>query len=343
MIDGWVPEARAADLQRALTAMPGVVAEIVETAEAGHPETHETEAPPVLLKHRGPVRRFEFLTKLYSTPSHDEIDPTAFLFLLFPLFFGLMIGDAGYGIVMIVLGFVLSSKLKDSPNFADLMRVILYGGVFAYIFGMVLYGEIFGIPFHAPLEHPTELSWSALLGYNIPYTPPIQKLEAFGVIDLLLISVVASFIHLSIAMTFPYFAVACIVIGIVILLPTEGGLAPVETISLLANMMSYTRLAGVAVAKGAVALAFNTMLLPLIINEGLFETTGAIQWNSNIVMIVLGFILLFLAHAMVLILGAISASIQAIRLNYVEFFLKFYKGGGTLFSPFGERKREMEA
>ncbi|HYS71045.1 MAG TPA: V-type ATPase 116kDa subunit family protein, partial [Thermoplasmata archaeon] len=298
---------------------------------------------------------------------------------------------------------------------ADLMRVILYGGVFAYIFGMVLYGEIFGIPFHAPLEHPTELSWSALLGYNIPYTPPIQKLEAFGVIDLLLISVVASFIHLSIGygvgfvnevhhnkkhaisrigwlfvlvglfaffavlgrskdlanpvprvvnilffdrpplvwipasglavgtMTFPYFAVACIVIGIVILLPTEGGLAPVETISLLANMMSYTRLAGVAVAKGAVALAFNTMLLPLIINEGLFETTGAIQWNSNIVMIVLGFILLFLAHAMVLILGAISASIQAIRLNYVEFFLKFYKGGGTLFSPFGERKREMEA
>ena len=411
VVDGWMPSSRVDDAMRALAGLPGVLVESMPDDESHE----EADAPPVLLKHKGAVKRFEFLTKLYSTPSHDEVDPTAFLFLLFPLFFGLMIGDAGYGIVMIILGFVLSSKLKDSPDFADLMRVILYGGVFAYIFGMVLYGEIFGIPFHPPVENPHELSWSALLGYYIPYEPPIHKLEAFGVIDLLLLSVVASVIHLSIgyvvgfvneihhnkkhaasrvgwlfvlvglfaffavlgrshdlaapvprvvnflffdrpplawipaaglslgSMSVPYFSIALIVIGIAILLPTEGGLAPVETISLLANMMSYTRLAGVAVAKGAVALAFNTMLLPLIINEDLFVTTGAVQFNANVAFIILGFVLIFLAHAMVLILGAISASIQAIRLNYVEFFLKFYKGGGTLFSPFGARKRKMEA
>jgi len=64
---------------------------------------------------------------------------------------------------------------------------------------------------------------------------------------------------------------------------------------------------------------------------------------DTIVFIILGFVLLFLAHAMVLILGAMSAGIQAIRLNYVEFFLKFYKGGGTLFSPFGARTKKTEA
>ncbi len=116
-----------------------------------------------------------------------------------------------------------------------------------------------------------------------------------------------------------------------------------ETISLLANMVSYTRLAGVAVAKGAVALAFNTMFLPLIINEELLVADGIVALNANIGLIVFGFILIFLAHAMVLILGAVSAGIQAIRLNYVEFFLKFFKGGGTLFSPFGARKKRTEA
>ena len=418
--DGWVPTPRVDALRAAVAGIPGVVAEVVAAEAHGH---EEAEAPPVLLRHRGPVRRFEFLTKLYSAPAHDEVDPTGFLFVLFPVFFGLMIGDAGYGIVMIILGFALSTKLKNSPDFADLMRVILYGGIFAYVFGMVLYGEIFGIPFHPPPSAPDEISWSAILGYNIPFEPPIHKLETIGVIDLLLISVVASVIHLGAGyvvgfvndvrhnkrhaiakvgwllilvgflsffavlartpewcattpnagcdiashrvanvlffdrpplawipatglvvggMTIPFFMLGSIAGGAVLLVVGEP-MAVLEIISLLSNMMSYTRLAGVAVAKGAVALAFNTMFLPLIINEEAFHATRVVEWNPSIVFIILGFVLLFLAHAMVLILGAMSAGIQAIRLNYVEFFLKFYNGGGTLFSPFGARTKKTEA
>jgi len=418
--DGWVPTVQVDALTTALAALPGLH---VEALERTH-EHAEGENPPVLLRNRGPSRRFEFLTKLYSTPQHDEVDPTAFLFLLFPVFFGLMIGDAGYGIIMVVLGAVLSTKLRDSPDFADLMRVILYGGIFAFLFGLLVFGELFGIPYHASAENPDELYWSAILGFEIPYTPLIHKLEAVGVIDLLLISIVASFIHLSAGyvvgfvnevrhdkkhaasrigwlfvlvglfgffavlgrtpawcagdpfnagcqtaagrvvnqvffdrpplvwipadglalggMVMPYFSLVSVLIGIAILLPTEGGIAPVETISLLANMMSYTRLAGVAVAKGAVALAFNTMFLPLIINEEMWHADHVLAWNPSILFIILGFVFMFLAHAMVLALGAISAGIQAIRLNYVEFMLKFFKGGGTLFSPFGAGKRKAE-
>ena len=410
VVDGWVPTARVATMTKPLAALSGLHVETL-------PESHsheESEPPPVLLKNPKPVRRFEFLTNLYSTPQHDEVDPTAFLFLLFPVFFGLMIGDAGYGLVMIVLGLALSVKLRGSPDFADLMRVILYGGIFAFAFGLLVFGEIFGIPFHAPAENPQELSWSAVLGYAIPYSPLIHKLETVGVIDLLLLSVVASSIHLGLGyvvgfvnevrhnkrhalgrigwlfilvgflsffavlartpagvplssrvvnqifldrpplvwipavglhiggMTIPFFMLGTIFAGIGILLAAEP-MAVLETISLLANMVSYTRLAGVAVAKGAAALAFNTMLLPLIINERLFHDQGIVQINPNVLFLVVGFVLLFLAHAMVLILGAISAGIQAIRLNYVEFFLKFYKGGGQLFSPFGTRKPKTEA
>lgn len=420
VVDGWVPTARVEALQAALAALPGLHVEALEEAD-GHVE--EEEMPPVLLRNRGPARRFEFLTKLYSTPQHDELDPTSFLFILFPIFFGLMIGDAGYGLVMIILGFALSAKMKDSPDFADLMRVILYGGVFAYVFGMVMYGEIFGIPFHAPPSAPDEISWSAILGYDIPFDPPVHKLETVGVIDLLLLSVVASAIHLGLGyvvgfvnevkhnkrhavakigwlliligflsffvvlgrtpewceaqpfnpgcqiaehrvvnrlffdqpplewipvaglvvggLTIPFVMIGSILVGVVLLIVGEP-MGALEIISLLANMMSYTRLAGVAVAKGAVALAFNTMFLPMIINEEAFLATGVVEWNPSILFIVLGFVLLFLAHAMVLILGAISAGIQAIRLNYVEFFLKFFKGGGSLFSPFGAQKTKTE-
>ncbi len=424
VVDGWVPSARIERMTVALRQLPGVLVESAEVEEAHGKEASDVAPPPVLLRNRGPARRFEFLTKLYSTPRHDELDPTSFLFILFPVFFGLMIGDAGYGLVMILLGFVMAAKLRDSPDFADLMRVVLYGGVFAYIFGMVLYGEIFGIPFHPPPSAPGEISWSAILRYDIPFQPPIHKLEDVGVIDLLLISVVASSLHLGLGyvvgfvndakhnrrhaiakigwllilvgflsffavlgrtpewceaqpfnpgcqiaehrvvnrlffdqpplawipaagltlggMTIPFAMVGGILGGVVLLIVGEP-MGVLEIISLLSNMISYTRLAGVAVAKGAVALAFNTMFLPLVINEEAFHATGMVEWNTSIPFIILGFVLLFLAHAMVLVLGAMSAGVQAIRLNYVEFFLKFYKGGGTLFSPFGARKTKTEA
>jgi len=417
VIDGWVPTARLEGLQTALDSLPGLHVDVLED-RGGHVE--DAEAPPVLLRNRGPARRFEFLTRLYSTPRHDEVDPTAFMFVLFPIFFGLMIGDVGYGIVMVVLGALLSMKLRDNADFADLMRVVLYGGFFAFLFGLLLYGEIFGVPFHPPPGAAEELSWSDILGYTIPYSAPIHKLEAIGVIDLLLISIVASFIHLGLGfavgfvnewshskrhalgklgwliiligmfsffavlgrtpawcefdlgnlgcetasnrvvnqifldnppfawipaaglalggMVIPYFMVGAIAVGAVLLF-ISSPLELLEIISVLSNMMSYTRLAGVAVAKGAVALAFNTMFLPLIIDEPLFHDQGIVALNPNVLFIFLGFVLMFLAHAMVLILGAISAGIQSIRLNYVEFFLKFYKGGGTLFSPFGERTK----
>lgn len=396
VVDGWVPTSRVEALTQALVAVPGIHAEVLES-DPHHAQ--EEAAPPILLRNRGPAKRFEILTNLFSPPDYQEIDPTAFLFLLFPVFFGLMIGDVGYGIIMVTLGIVLSIKLRDNRDFADLMRIILYGGLVAFFFGLFVFGDMFGIPFHAPHDHPEEANWSAIFGYVIPYQPLIHKLDPVGVIDMLLISIFASFVHLSLGFTLgfvneirhnkkhaasrigwlfvlvglfgffavlargnhervanilffdqppivwipaegilvggmqmPFFSIGAIIIGLGILIPSEGPLAPLEIISLFANMMSYTRLAVVSVAKGAVALAFNTMLLPLVIGAG-----------ANALTIIIGFVLLFLAHAMVLILGAMSAGIQAIRLNYVEFFLKFYKGGGVLFSPFGARKAKTEA
>ena len=86
------------------------------------------------------------------------------------------------------------------------------------------------------------------------------------------------------------------------------------------------RLAGIGVGKAAIATAFNTLIIEnLILNQGIATAIG-------------GFALLFIAQLLVFMLGGISAGIQGIRLNYVEAFIKFYKGNGTRFLPFGMRK-----
>jgi V/A-type H+-transporting ATPase subunit I len=127
-------------------------------------------------------------------------------------------------------------------------------------------------------------------------------------------------------------ALVLIAIGIPWLLVTEGGQALTEIIGLFTNLISYARLAALAVGKGAMAFAFNSMLFPLIF-EGGSGIVGVIVAALGVVTLVV--VQLFF----VFFLGALSAGIQAMRLNYVEFFLKFFEGGGTDFQPLSyERK-----
>jgi len=124
----------------------------------------------------------------------------------------------------------------------------------------------------------------------------------------------------------PYVAIGMLVGGAVILVFTESVLAPIEITGLLANMVSYARLAGVAVAKAATATAFNTIVFTAAAPGGAY--------------IAAGLLLAFIFHMLLFFLGAISAGIQTVRLNYVEFFLKFFKGNGTRFRPFGLEKTQ---
>jgi V/A-type H+-transporting ATPase subunit I len=379
VIDGWIPLEKHDDVKRKLDAIGDLYVEIIE------PETDEA---PVELDNPKPSKPYEMLIHLFSTPSYKEIDPTIVVFLIFPIFFGFMIGDAGYGIIMILLGYLLWKKAMSMPMLRELGAVFLWGGIFALIFGLFLFGELFAIPFHhVDAEFGDVGNWSAYLGVDIPLYPVIHKLH--DIVDLLLISVVGALVHLGVGFIFgivneakhdkkhalakagwliilfalfiqlmlmaqgtrvggffmnnvfyfvPWYTiefsgitislitVVLVIIGIVMFVPAEGGMAVLEIIGLAANVLSYTRLAGIAVAKGAVAVAFNVMLIPLLL-------------SGNILFIIMGAVFLFLAHALILVLGSLAAGIQALRLNYVEFFLKFYKGNGSRFQPFGKPKK----
>ena len=376
VIDGWIPTSRAGELQTALNSLCCGLA-FVETL----PPEKEDE-PPVLLKNPKPVKPFEFFIDLVSTPKYDEIDPTLVLFLTFPLFFGFMIGDLGFGLGLAALGAFMRFKLKSFPDLQKLGTIVLAGGIMASIFGLFVFAEAFGVPFHPPEAHPEEHSWESVA--DIPIHPMLDKMT--DIKEMLALSLLAGWVHLTLGFVLgfvnhihhdrkhafakvawllillglfveimyiaggatwtsgfvndtvlvwaphvgadvagiklSYAALALIIVGVVGLPLTEGPMALSEVVGLFTNLVSYTRLAALAVGKGAMALAFNTMLFPLI-----FE-------SHNIGIAIAGVAALFVTQMFfVFFLGALSAGIQAIRLNYVEFFLKFFEGGGKEFSP----------
>jgi V/A-type H+-transporting ATPase subunit I len=120
------------------------------------------------------------------------------------------------------------------------------------------------------------------------------------------------------------------VLGAIILGWAEGFGGVLEIPSMFSAIMSYLRLGAVAIAKGAMALAFNNLTLVAALTGG-----GII--------VVVGLIGFLVAQVALLVLGLLSGGIQALRLNFVEFFTKFYKGGGTPYKPFGRERVHTKA
>jgi V/A-type H+-transporting ATPase subunit I len=387
--EGWIPTSKL-DLVRlhlssAITS--GLHIEVIEEKDFTK-EEQEAKEPPIQLENPKGAKPYEYLIELFSLPSYKEFDPTMVLYLIFPIFFGFMIGDAGYGIALMILA-VIMTKIFPSDDAKNIARIVFVGGIFAIIFGMLIFADAFGVPFNAHEEG--ELNWADMLGVSeIPIHSALNKLGTEGVIEMLVLSIFAAFIHLGLGFIIgftneishnkkhaiakvgwfivllaifmliinmardtlsggwigsnilfnahlnaysgipgidvPFATFGLLIVGIIMLMVSEGPMAIMEILGLIGNVISYSRLAAIGVAKAAVAVAFNTMLLPLF--------TG-----GNVGAIIIGAVLLFICHMLVIILGAISSGIQAVRLNYVEFFLKFYKGGGEKFKPFGATRK----
>ncbi|UCH88541.1 MAG: V-type ATP synthase subunit I [Thermoplasmata archaeon] len=387
-IEGWIPTSKLSMVKLHLSTAisQGLYIEVLEEKEFTQEEEKE---PPIQLENPKGAKPYEYLIELFSLPSYKEFDPTMVLYIIFPLFFAFMIGDAGYGIALMILAVIMAKKFP-SDEAKSIARIVFIGGIFSIVFGLFIFADAFGIPFHA--HESGEVNWSDSLGISIPIYAAIHKLDPAGVVEMLVISIFAAFVHLGLGfiigisneikhnkkhavaymgwfivllaffmllmnmgkntgagawigenilfnihlsaqanflglpMDFPNASLGLLIVGIILLIVCEGPIAVMEVMGLVGNMISYTRLAAIGVAKGAVAVAFNILLLPMLL-------------GGNVGLIIVGIILLFLCHMLVIILGALSAGIQAVRLNYVEFFLKFYKGGGERFKPFGAIKR----
>ncbi len=392
LIEGFV---KHADLPRLAGLLPaGAHLELLplqdEPAgdEGAHHEPDPAEEPPVALRNPKVMRPVEFLMDLYSIPRYGEIDPTFLLALTFPFFFGMMIGDAGYGTLLILFGFYFLRGATDEEG-QRFGKLLIGGGIWTLFFGIFVFAEAFGFEFTQYAEafgmevaHQYDVAYQGTLLFHYPM---LFKLEVADVRFMLKFALVIGMIQIFIGFVIGFInerehhprhaaaklawlvvlvglsltlttmvgmvrgdlfarpfalgefagipltgslqiAIMIVLIGIVALVATSGFLEILEVLGLVTNLISYTRLAAIAVGKAALVLALNSLALSIIGIGGIPALIG-------------GAIVLFVVQAMVFVLGALSSGIQAVRLHYVEWFLKFFKGGGRKFTPFGTTRR----
>ncbi|MGC9061068.1 MAG: V-type ATP synthase subunit I [Thermoplasmata archaeon] len=350
LIEGWVPESEIRNLEK-ISKRYGVTVIPVENCEE----------KPTKLANPKPAKSFELLTKMYSLPKSDELDPSSILWITFPIFFGLIIGDIGYGIMLCILALYLRNHRIIDIGGRQVGNVLMYAGISTIIFG-IIFGEILGLPFVAHGENETSLSH--LLGVEVGYHGIVNKFADVGF--LIVATLIAGYLHLVFAFCLgmyneyshgnyrhiigkagwivvltgffvgtmrlfakiplpfsTYYIMGAICgTGICFVIAGEGFASAFEFLSVFSNLLSYIRLFAVGVAKAGIAVAMNALVVPAF-----FTRYGFLA--------VLGF---FLIHFLLLLLGILSAGLQSLRLHYVEFFTKFYEGGGFSYTPFGYRR-----
>jgi len=124
----------------------------------------------------------------------------------------------------------------------------------------------------------------------------------------------------------PYSSIILLIVGIIMLAIGEGPLSVVEIPKLISNLISYLRIGALCVAKAGLVYEFYVMLFPLV-------------YSHNIALAIVGIAITIFIQTFLLLLGSLSAGIQSIRLNYVEFGTKFFQGTGVKFKPFGHIRK----
>lgn len=298
---------------------------------------------PVSLKNPLPAQPFESLVNLLALPRYGRIDPTRLMAFFLPIFFGMILGDAGYGALLLILCLIFIRRFKAGVA-RDVLIILAMGSGWSILFGL-LYGEAFGtlgehLGMHAMwFDRASPENVAGLLVMTIAVGAVHVTLglilgvwEAYrdrsrshllerggmlvGLIGLFfLVGVLVDF--LPQALMTP--AIVGIIIGIVLVGASLGWLGilmgPIEFISLIGNILSYLRIAAIGLASVYLAKVANDM-------------AGMV---GNLIV---GIILAVLIHALNLVMGAFSPTIHSLRLHYVEFFRKFYEGGGRPYQPF---------
>jgi V/A-type H+-transporting ATPase subunit I len=340
-IYGWMPSGKVTGLSASLQQQfaGSVLLEEIDIRR------EDLERVPVVLKNPQYFKPFENFTRLLPLPSYTSFDPTPFIGLFFPLFFGLILGDGGYGFMLLIISVLLARVSRKNQLFQDALRVLRVCSLYAIIFGF-LYGEIFGDLGHKVLglkplfmnrqENILPMLYFAFaiglahitLGLALGFVSALRKnTKKKALVKFLNIVLILAIVTLIITFfgVFPELLARPLVITILILTPlllfSGGLLAPLELIKNIGNIISYARI---------MAIGLTSVLLANVANQ-LSGLTGDI---------VLGLLVGGIIHLLGITIGVFSSSIHSLRLHYVEFFDKFIELGGRKYRPFSGNQKE---
>ena len=359
IIKAWIPIGRE-------EAVKGALDKFECAYDISDPEGEDV--PPVLLKNNGFASNFEWVLGMYSYPLYGKFDPTFIMSIFYFIIFGIMFADVGYGLIMTVACFAAVKLLKLSKGLERSLKMFGYCGISCIIFG-ALFGSYFGdLPIKfmqsmlgIPAEQLPNLALirgeSATLALLFD---PLQNPMGF-----LIFSLAAGAVHLVAGMAVKFvllckegnvldaifdigsYWILFAGIGLLLVIPsvgmwvaiggaalivlthgrkeknifgklTKGLLGLYDLINYASDLLSYSRILALGLAAGIIAQVINilgTMMGPTVV---------------GFIVFVLVFII---GHLLNLAINVLGTFVHASRLQYIEFFGKFYEDGGVAFEP----------
>jgi V/A-type H+-transporting ATPase subunit I len=329
---------------------------ILETAPEAYihfRDPEEGEIPPTALDNPRVVRPFEAVTDMYAVPSPKGFDPNRIMAFFYFVIFGMMMGDFAYGVLLTLGAFAVLKLKKPIGMFRRITTVVMYCGISTALWGL-FFGTIFsieGVPYVlSPLKDATGALATLglclgigvlhiMTGLGIAAYMDIKRGHVFAAIFdrvswmLVIIGGIMLVAGGTIGTVGTYMALA----GLLILLLTQGrskkgfvrkamgGLSSIYGItSYVSDILSYCRIFGMGLATTVIAMVFNTI-------AGLLMG-GAVGY-------VFGIVILTVGHVFNIAINALGAFVHTARLQYIEFFNKFYEGDGHAFMPLGIRTK----
>lgn len=351
-IHGWISESELKDFRKELD-KEETISYVVE-----EPEDVPKLRPPTKLKNNPIVRPFQELVNMYGTPSYNEVDPTPFVALTYMLFFGMMFGDIGQGLVLALLGY-LAFKKKG----IILGKVIMMTGLSSMVFG-VIYGSVFGNEewlHHIALIHPMEDQYLILgigigIGVVLIITAMVINIinalrnrnfgkalfDKNGVVGLIfylaLLGVVAGMVLKLDYYSHPVYVVLLLVVPVIVfffshplmkLVNRAKNVFPKEKGGFFVE--SFFEVVEILLAIFSNTLSFMRIGAFALNHVGLFM---AVKILADMTGDVASIFIFIMGNVVIIGLEGLIVFIQGLRLEYYEMFSRFYEGDGRKLNPF---------